>query len=91
MQPELKTRLYEILLAIEDIDVIIASGEKNLDIYYSHPLTKPIIERELENIEYELLELVDDDQDISDELIWHVFAKYVPKLKKALDAVLNDT
>jgi hypothetical protein len=91
MQPELKTRLYEILLAIEDFDACIGSGEKNLDIYYSHPLTRPIIEHELENIENELLDLVDDDNNISDKLIWQVLAKYIPRLKKALDAVLNDS
>ena len=50
MQPEIKTWLYDMLLAIEEIDTFFAAGEKKFEHYKNDPKTKRAIERELEII-----------------------------------------
>jgi uncharacterized protein with HEPN domain len=50
MQPNVKTWLYDMLQAIEEIDSFFAEGEQKFEVYTHDVRTKRAIERELEII-----------------------------------------
>ncbi|MGA2405858.1 MAG: HepT-like ribonuclease domain-containing protein [Bacteroidales bacterium] len=82
--------LYDIKIAIDEIDSYFETELRNFDNYKKNSLLKRAIERNLEIIGSRN-QIIHGYDSISDENIWGIITNYLPKLKSEVNTMINIT
>ena len=112
MDNEIKTWLFDINSAIDEIDDFFEKGQMTFENYTKDIKTKRAVERNLEIIGEAVKSILKKDESItltnarkivatrnriihgydtiSDEVIWGILTKYVPKLKSEINVLMNE-
>ncbi|MGI8638269.1 MAG: HepT-like ribonuclease domain-containing protein [Segetibacter sp.] len=112
MDIEIKTGLYDILNAIQEIESFFADRPKDFTVYQNDIRTKRAVERNIEIIGEAMNRILNTDTTIefsdarkivntrnriihgydtvSDDIIWSIVIKHIPKLKAEIQILINE-
>jgi uncharacterized protein with HEPN domain len=80
--------LYDVKIAIDEIDSYFETEPRNFDNYKKNSLLKRAIERNFEIIGLRN-QIIHGYDSISDENIWGIITNYLPKLKSEINTMIN--